>query len=121
MRLEGTVVRGEIQGTTDLAKATKDAASVGKVVTAGADIARQAEKGGMAVQDAKNLQQFTTRNNAIACVRYTAKESQARLGDVLNDGKPCELAPYHTAHADSTYSGYIVVRKGTARFAHVCR
>jgi len=111
MRLEGNVIREEIQGTTDLAAATRSAAGSAKLATAGADVAKQAEKGGMAVQDAKNLQEFTVRNNAVGCVRYTAKESQARLGDVLNDGKPCELAPFHTAHDDSIYSGYIVVRK----------
>jgi hypothetical protein len=121
MRLEGAVVREEIQGSTDLAAATRaarGASSEIKLVTAGADIAKEAEKGGMAVQDAKNLQEFTVRNNAIGCVRYTAKESQARLGDVLNDGKPCELAPYHTAHGDSTYSGYIVVNK--AQVENLC-
>lgn len=111
MRLEGNIIREEIQGTTDLAAATRSAGGTAKLVTAGADLAKEAEKGGMAVQDAKNLQDFTVKNRAIACVRYTAKESQVRLGDVLNDGKPCELAPFHTATGDSIYSGLIVVRK----------
>lgn len=111
MRLEGAVVREEIQGTVDLAEATRAARGAVKLATAGADLAKEAEKGGMAVQDAKSMQDFTVRNNAVACVRYTAKESQARLGDVLNDGKPCELAPFHTAKGDSIYSGYIVVNK----------
>jgi len=111
MRLEGNVIREEIQGTTDLAAASRAARGASKLLTAGTDLAKEAEKGGMAVQDAKSLQEFTVRNNAVGCVRYTAKESQARLGDVLNDGKPCELAPFHTAHGDSIYSGYIVVRK----------
>jgi hypothetical protein len=112
MRLEGAVIREELQGSTDLAAATRAASGAStKLVTAGAELAKEAEKGGMSVQDAKNMQEFTARNNAVGCVRYTAKESQARLGDVLNDGKPCELAAYHTAHGDSIYSGYIVVNK----------
>jgi hypothetical protein len=118
LRIEGSVVREEIQGTTDLRAATEAArgtkapsiwTTMTKVATEGADLAKEAEKGGMSLTDCKNLQQFTMKNNAVGCVRYTAKESQARLGDVLNTGKPCELAAYHTAHEESTYSGYIVV------------
>ena len=115
LRIEGNIVREEIQGSTDLKAATEAAragktGSASKIMTVGADLAKEAEKGGMSLADCKNMQEFTMKNNAVGCVRYTAKESQARLGDVLNDGKPCELAPYHTAHGDSTYSGYIVVR-----------
>jgi hypothetical protein len=114
LKLEGQVIREDVQLTTDLKAATQAAragktGSVGKVMTAGADLAKEAEKGGMTLHDCKSLQDFTTKNNAVGCVRYTAKESQARLGDVLADGKPCELAAYHTAHGESTYSGYIVV------------
>ena len=118
-RIGGQIIREEVQGAVKLAGGARPAraagalghiASAGHAVTEGADLARVAEKGGMTLRDAQTMQTFSRQNESIAVVRQTAKESLARHGDVLNTGKPCELAPFHTAHDDSRWSGLIVVR-----------
>jgi hypothetical protein len=108
-RLTGSVIDPAIQGTTKAAGAAKSTA-IFKDVTTGPALAKVAEEGGMSTKDATALRDFSMDNDAISIVRYTAKESLARRMDPLNTGKPCELADFHTAHGNSQFSGYIVIK-----------
>jgi hypothetical protein len=107
-RLTGSVIDPAIQGTSAV---TKQSGGILKDLTSGKDLARVAEEGGMSTKDAKSMQDFVMNNDAISVIRYTSKESLARRMDSLATGKPCELADFHTAHDNSMFSGYIVIKE----------